>query len=61
MIPNEHFHKQFLFERAGERQREIEKQQQLKKIPRPHNGIIKMGRISRGAFDVTHGTRLKQN
>jgi hypothetical protein len=60
MIPNEHFYKQFLFERAREWQREIEKQHLLSNLPRPHNGIMQLVLRSLGALLVALGTRLKQ-
>lgn len=60
MIPNIHMHEQFLFERAQERQRELERRHLLAGLRKPRRNLLRHIIGNLGTFFVALGTRMKQ-
>ncbi len=60
MIPNIHMHEQLLFERAQERQREIEQRHLLAGLRKPRRSVLRHTIGNLGTFFVALGTRMKQ-
>jgi hypothetical protein len=60
MIPNIHMHEQLLFERAQERQREIEQRHLLAGLRKPRRNVLRHVIGNLGTFFVALGTRMKQ-
>lgn len=60
MIPNIHMHEKLMFERARERQREIERQHLLSNLPKAHKSLMQWMMTILNAFIAAFGTRMKQ-
>ncbi len=60
MIPNIHIHEKLMFERARERQREIEHQHLLSSLRKPHTNVMQRVIATLNAFLVALGMRMKQ-
>jgi hypothetical protein len=60
MMPNIHMHEQLLFERAQERQRELEQRHLLAGLRKPRRNVLRRCIGNLGTFFVALGTRMKQ-
>src|SRR3989442_13103851 len=60
MIPNIHIHERLMFERAREREREIEHQHLLSSLPKPHHSVMQWVIATLNAFLVAPGMRMKR-
>lgn len=59
-MPNIHMHEQLLFERAQERQRELERRHLLAGLRKPRRSVMRHCIGNLGTFFVALGTRMKQ-